>query len=143
MRFLLVVAAMAMAVLTTETTASEDPMAKYRGSDRPIVIFAPDRYDQRLVEQIGRFSIHRREFRDRDVIVIEVGGPFMRAEGRGLPHAPEMRERYDVSEDDFTVILIGKDGGEKLRVSEVTDPRVFYDLIDTMPMRQQEIEQGN
>lgn len=142
MRFI-ILATIFVAAWAVGPMASEDPMAKYRGSDRPIVIFAPDRYDQRLVEQIGRFSIHRREFRDRDVIVIEVGGPFMRAEGRGLPHAPLMRERYGIAEDDFTVVLIGKDGEEKLRVTEVTDPTVFYDLIDTMPMRQQELEQGN
>lgn len=132
--------AIAQIVAGAPSLASDDPLAKYVGSDRPIVIFAPDRYDPRLVEQIGRFSIHRREFRDRDVIVIEVGGPFMRAEGQGVPHAPVMRERYGIGDDDFAIVLIGKDGGEKLRVSQVTDPTVFYDLIDTMPLRQQEIE---
>lgn len=119
--------------------ADTDPLTKYIGSDRPIVIFAPDRYDQRLIQQIGRFSIHRREFRDRDVIVIEIGGPFMRAEGRGLPHGPMMRERFGIGQDEFAIVLLGKDGTEKHRLNAVSDAQVFYDLIDTMPLRRQEL----
>lgn len=130
----------AIAALLLATPAPADPMAPFLWSDRPVLIFAPDRYDARLVEQKGRFSMHRKEFRDRDITLIEIGGPFMRAKGEGVPHGPEIRARYGVPEDSFTIILVGKDGGEKLRLHEVTDPRVFYDLIDTMPMRRQEIE---
>lgn len=120
--------------------ALADPMEKYLWSDRPILIFAPDRTDPRLVEQMGRFSMHRKEFRDRDVKLISIGGVFMRVDGTGVPHGPALRERYGIADDDFTVILVGKDGAEKMRVTEVTDPQVFYALIDTMPMRQQEME---
>ena len=105
-------------------------MAAYLGEARPILIFAPDRYDSRLIEQKGRFAIHRREFRDRDVIVIEIGGPFMRAEGRGLPHGPDLRDRFGVADGDFAIVLVGKDGAEKLRIGEVTDPRAIFDAID-------------
>ena len=121
--------------------ASDDPMAAYLWKDRPIIVFAPSKYDERLLDQIGRFSMHRKEYRDRDVKVIRIGGVSMQVDGSGVPHAPVLREKYGVPRDQFAVILVGKDGGEKLRVSEPTDPRVFYDLIDTMPMRQEEIRQ--
>lgn len=120
--------------------ALADPMERFLGSDRPILIFAPDRGDARMVAQLGRFSMHRKEFRDRDVTLIQIGGVFMRVDGTGAPHGPALRERYGVPDDSFTVILVGKDGGEKMRTNEVTDPQVFYALIDTMPLRQQEIE---
>ena len=112
------------------TQAVAQPLAAYLGEARPILIFAPDRYDSRLIEQKGRFAIHRREFRDRDVIVIEIGGPFMRAEGRGLPHGPDLRDRFGVADGDFAIVLVGKDGAEKLRIGEVTDPRAIFDAID-------------
>lgn len=135
----LVAAALMFGLPTASIQATEDPMAQYLWSDRPILVFAPSTYDTRLLEQIGRFSMHRKEYRDRHIKVLQIAGVSMRSNGRPVPHAPAMRERYGVSMDEFVVILVGKDGGEKLRVSSVTDPRVFYDLIDTMPMRQQEM----
>ncbi len=118
--------------------ALADVMAQHLGKDRPILIFAPDRYDKRLIDQIGRFSMHRREFRDRDVKIIEIGGPFMRVDGRAIPNAPEVRARFGIADQDFTLILVGKDGMEKFRTSQITDPRLLYDLIDEMPLRTQE-----
>ncbi|MFK7945702.1 MAG: DUF4174 domain-containing protein [Paracoccaceae bacterium] len=132
-------AALMIAAAALPAGADNDPMEQFLWSDRPIIIFAPSKFDQRMLDQIGRFSMHRKEYRDRDIKVIQIGGVNMRSDGRPVPHAPEMRERYDVAEDEFTIILVGKDGGEKLRLHEVTDPRVFYDLIDSMPMRQQEM----
>ena len=42
---------------------------------------------------------------------------------------------------DFSVLLIGKDGGVKRRSTEVLDAWEFFDQIDTMPMRQREMSQ--
>lgn len=39
----------------------------------------------------------------------------------------------------FTVILVGRDGGEKYRSNEVTSARQFFVLIDAMPMRKTEM----
>jgi len=39
----------------------------------------------------------------------------------------------------FTVILIGKDKGEKLRSHQPVTTKKLFDLIDTMPMRKEEM----
>lgn len=39
----------------------------------------------------------------------------------------------------FTVILVGKDGGEKYRSNEVLPLKKLYAIIDAMPMRKQEM----
>lgn len=41
--------------------------------------------------------------------------------------------------DPFTVILVGRDGGEKYRSTEVTSTKQFFTLIDAMPMRKVEM----
>jgi len=43
----------------------------------------------------------------------------------------------------FQVLLIGKDGGVKLRSSEPVSMKDLFGLIDSMPMRQQEMESKN
>lgn len=50
-----------------------------------------------------------------------------------------LTDQYVIGENDFTVLLIGKDGGEKLRVNEVPDLRQIYSVIDGMPMRSREM----
>lgn len=41
----------------------------------------------------------------------------------------------------FQTVLVGKDGGVKARQSESLDIKAFFDEIDSMPMRQQEMQQ--
>jgi len=40
----------------------------------------------------------------------------------------------------FSVVLIGKDGGEKLRQSTPLAPAELFAIVDAMPMRQAEIK---
>lgn len=143
MRYLVAMAMTVVVLGLGGAVASDDPLAKYQWEARPILIFAPDRYDARLTDMKGRFSAHRREFRDRHVIVIEIGGPFMRAEARAMPHGPALRERFGVPQEEFAMILLGKDGEEKLRLDDVADPFVFYDLIDTLPPHESQAGQGD
>ncbi|MFZ4681470.1 MAG: DUF4174 domain-containing protein [Terrimicrobiaceae bacterium] len=45
-------------------------------------------------------------------------------------------------EGDFSVVLIGKDGGEKLRRNSVLSTRELFAIVDAMPMRRAEMERG-
>ncbi len=49
------------------------------------------------------------------------------------------RRRFHVRPNDFTVILIGKDGGEKLRSHQPVSLDILRSTIDAMPMRQEEM----
>lgn len=42
--------------------------------------------------------------------------------------------------DGFEAVLLGKDGGVKSRQREQLDVNAFFDAIDQMPMRQQEMQ---
>ena len=86
------------------------------------------------------------EFRDRDMILIEVyENARATLDGRELPEgtARELRQRYEVPEGETTLILVGKDGGEKLRTHDIADLEQVFVLIDTMPMRRNEMRQRN
>ena len=67
---------------------------------------------------------------DRDLIVFRV---FEDDEGKDL------RERFSPKPGGFTLILIGKDGGVKLRRENGADLQDIFDLIDGMPMRKAEM----
>ncbi len=113
-------------------------MAEYRWQARPVLVFAPEG-DRRLGEQAERFAADQAARRDRDIVLIEIDGRSAQADGQAVPGGVALRRRFGIPETEFAVILIGKDGGEKMRAAEVTDPQAFYDLIDTMPMRRDEM----
>jgi hypothetical protein len=49
-------------------------------------------------------------------------------------------KKYNVIPNQFTLLLIGKDGGEKLRSSKPVEIETIFQLIDSMPMRQAEMK---
>jgi hypothetical protein len=51
-----------------------------------------------------------------------------------------MRHRFKVEPDEFLVILIGKDGGEKLNNRTPVTVVQLERLIDSMPMRKSEMQ---
>jgi Domain of unknown function (DUF4174) len=78
---------------------------------------------------------------ERDVVVISVLKDIVSTRER--PAAPvsadDLRDAYDVLPHDFLVVLIGKDGGVKLRQDEPILAADLFALIDSMPMRKQEM----
>ena len=50
-----------------------------------------------------------------------------------------LSSEFGISPNSFSAVLIGKDGGEKLRVNDVPDLQTIYAVIDGMPMRGREM----
>ena len=89
-------------------------------------------------------SIRKHEVDDRDLVVFEIlGVRTSKREGIQLdPHtAASLRKRSDISPKAFSLILVGKDGGIKLRKNDPVKLEEIFRLIDSMPMRQDEMRQ--
>ena len=134
-------------------------MHRFQWNSRPLVIFAPSAENDDYVEQLRRLEDADRELADRDMVVIHaLGATGLSSAGAGrielFDTSPPRRETlspadveylqdtYDVGQQEYAVLLIGKDGGVKLRSDEpVTTVRLFS-LIDSMPMRRREIRES-
>lgn len=137
---------------TTPTEATEEPMDKDdrdpspladdAWEHRPVIVFAPSPESSTYTKQREVFESHRPGLDDRDIVIYRVFDD--RAEGPEGPlderAAEALRERFD-PEDEFTVILVGKDTTEKLRRAEVLGADELFSTIDAMPMRQREMQQ--
>ena len=94
-----------------------------------VVVGRPD--DPRVQAQTAMLARAQAALTERDVIV------------QSLSPEAARRDRVDLgvaSTTAFEVLLIGKDGGVKLRRRGPVDPAELSSLIDTMPMRQQEMK---
>jgi hypothetical protein len=117
---------------------------------RPILIFTPSEDVPSFQTQVNLLAAHAAELAERDVVFIaipyransqpfQVAGPMRQVSLTPLGES-EARQQFHVAHNSFTVIQLGKDGGEKLRDHVPIRFERLRDLIDSMPMRQQEMK---
>ncbi|MGB3351439.1 MAG: DUF4174 domain-containing protein [Mycobacterium sp.] len=134
-------------VLLTSTalgsaTAVAAELSDYLWERRPLLVFAPTDSDPRLVETLSRIEASRCDFVDRDMVVglvVTEGTSTLDGHVINADESQQLANEYAIGENAFSVLLIGKDGGEKLRVNEVPDLRTIYAVVDGMPMRSGEM----
>ncbi len=109
---------------------------------RPLLVFAPRPNDPQLEIQIRTLNEHAAEAQERDLVAI--GLPYQNPSPTPLQlssdEAEAARRKFHVAPTDFLVILIGKDGGAKLRSTKPLSMNKLSAAIDAMPMRQDEIK---
>jgi hypothetical protein len=108
---------------------------------RPLLIFAPSPNDPQLQIQLRRLHDNAQALSARNIVVIAIpyNSPSPTSAQLTDSAAQSARRRFNIAPTDFAVILIGKDGGEKLRSSKPLTLDKLIDTIDAMPMRQQEM----
>jgi hypothetical protein len=103
-----------------------------RWKKRVVLIYAPEGSEKQLDRQQELLRSHHSEMAARDVTQIVL---------RNGAENAKLVDRFKLSGRGFTLLLIGKDGGEKLRSHEVVAPERICRLIDSMPMRQEEMRE--
>ena len=97
-----------LAMTISTTTLADQP--------RRLYAYAPTASDPALIRQRARVDAARAGMAERDLVLIEVIGK--------RPH--------------FEAVLVGKDGGEKLRTNTPITPERLFETVDAMPLRLQE-----
>ncbi|MBK1669078.1 hypothetical protein CKO28_13650 [Rhodovibrio sodomensis] len=124
--------------------ASEAGMQRFQWQNRPLLIFAPAAGGPALRRQLEIAATHAEGWRDRDMVTIVVAGDRpVTVDGtraKDLANAA-LRQRYDVPEDRFAAILVGKDGTQKLRRDGLIPASKLFQTIDAMPMRRREMRE--
>ncbi len=116
---------------TIMTDTSTDPLASYVWNSRVLVVTAPSEADPQLVAQRQIYDEGRAGADERDlVLVVAIGDS---------PQASALRRRFGLS-GEFHVVLVGKDGSAKLASAKTVSADRLFALIDTMPMRRQEMQ---
>lgn len=117
----------------------------YSWKNRILLVFSSQEYIQ-FDQQLNLFSAHQSGMDERDLIVFEVlSDKVSQTQGKeyGQNAAEKLRKQYNVDKNDFTVILIGKDGTEKLRQQKVLSIDKLFATIDAMPMRRREMRNSD
>jgi|GEM_PF-600124 len=117
-------------------------LKSYQWKKRLLLVFAPAENSPAYQKQMQLFQAQQAAFSERDLLLVEIFTEGRsRASGKALDEADvaKVRSRFQVSPQDFRVILVGKDGTVKRTDSKPIEPKVIFNEIDAMPMRQQEM----
>jgi hypothetical protein len=121
-----------------------------RNCYRALLVFAPALDNAQLVQEFNQLKAAGPELQHRDLLYVPVV-----PEGHNQPipvtkvptarlsedELAAMRHRFEVQDGDFLVVLIGKDGGEKLHSATPVSAEQLERLIDSMPRRKSEARQ--
>ncbi|TCP71140.1 DUF4174 domain-containing protein [Sphingomonas sp. PP-CE-1G-424] len=121
-----------MPIFLAVALAASPTIAQMKWERRVLIVSASTAGDPALAEQrriLVGWKIHAAA---RDLTVVEIVGDTVR--GASDP-ASALRRKYHLPAS-FTAILIGKDGGEKLRSAKPFPAATLEATIDAMPMRQ-------
>ena len=114
-----------------------------RDHQRALLVFSNG--DNQLAEtQLNVAASHADGFRERDLLLVGLTGSNHAVPSALLAAADDAaaRKRFGIKTGEFTVILIGKDGGEKLRSHRPIPWEKLESTIDGMPMRQDEMQRS-
>lgn len=119
--------------LTTQTTL-EEKITSMVWKNRVIVVYSPTAQNEAYQRQKEWLDEVAKSLPERDLIVVDCV-----ANDASKADVIYLTKRFNHRPDRFGVWLIGKDGGLKLQSEKSLRPQQFFDLIDTMPMRQAEM----
>jgi len=118
--------ALALCAPLTAALADDNPLAAERWKTRPVVVVVPQAGDA-LLAQVRDMALY--------TVVAGQGSrndqPLEPARTRALLQALQLQ-----AQGPATFVLVGKDGGVKLRQGATVDLRQVFAEVDRMPMRQ-------
>ena len=113
--------------------AESDPLVPYRWKARVLVVLAADLDSPALAEQKRQIESLKGGAAERDLVLVQPPA--------GSAEAKALRTRFGLGDEAFQAVLVGKDGGAKLRATKPITARELMATIDAMPMRQDEMRQ--
>lgn len=120
-----------LAIVAVEATPPST-IATMKWHRRVLLVSAPSADDAALREQRRIIAGWKAEGDDRDLSMVEVVDDIVIG---ATDTAASLRQRYRLPASGFMAILIGKDGGAKLRSRSPVAAAVLETTIDAMPVR--------
>jgi hypothetical protein len=132
-----------MALMTfLQRDATSMDLKQFQWKHRLLLIFVMDENDPPFKKLQDEIIAQKAEVEDRDLLVfmiVERGLSRMNTTPLDSVTVDSIRKYYAVPHSIFRVILVGKDGGVKLKQDGTANLEEIFERIDAMPMRKNEM----
>ena len=146
MKVHVIIIAIFMALMTfVHRDATSMDLKQFQWKHRLLLIFAMDENDPPFKKLKDEIIAQKAEVENRDLLVFEIferGLSRMNTTPLDPVNVHSIRKHYAIPQSAFKVILIGKDGGIKLKKDDTANLELIFERIDAMPMRKNEMLMG-
>ena len=118
-------------------------LSKHTWENRLLLVVVKNTDDLEFQEQIGVLKNNQKGLKERKLIVYQITPEAYKEglfDGNVWNNSKVLFEQYGSKNKSLEIILIGLDGGIKLRQTEVLDIETLFSTIDKMPMRRSEMK---
>jgi|GEM_PF-3194080 len=110
-------------------------IAQHKGAQRVLMVFTPSLNNDDFQAQYEIFSVGAEGFTKRDLFTYNISEDnVFDQSGKtfGIDASEAMRKEYKVKFDEYTIIIIGKNGNELLRQNEPISLGDLFGMIDKL-----------
>jgi hypothetical protein len=133
---------MSVGLLGSVETRDVADLKQYQWKNRLLLLFSPSPGVSPYRALLRELQEQASGVRERDLLVFHVmeqGKSVIDSREIPATEARALRQRFGIEPGAFTVVLVGKDGGVKLKQPGKAALADIFGLIDSMPMRQHEM----
>ncbi|MEM6298506.1 MAG: DUF4174 domain-containing protein [Bacteroidota bacterium] len=134
-----IVSFLLMGWLWTQSVAGQTPshdfsLDQYRWKNRLLLVFFDTPEGKEAYQaQKQLFESKESELLERDLLIFD---------DQAVLKPYRQRFRLTHTQNDFSIVLVGKDGGQKAIYDGLTPLKRIFELIDQMPMRRAEMRKN-
>lgn len=131
-------------VFTSMTMLQAQDLSEHRWKDRLVLLLTDDLNNSELRKQQQALTGLKQELKDRKIVIYTVTPEFLYTslKEKKKNHNYTLYRKYKKGKASFQVVLLGLDGGVKLRENRAVESEELFGLIDRMPMRRAELRNG-
>ena len=118
-------------------------LSEFQWKKRLLFLFLPGSGSEAFSKLLADIDAQRAEIEDRDLVVFKIvdrGESTMDRAPLDPSSIQYLRKRFGVPANEFSTVLVGKDGSVKLQQRDAVPLSDIFQLIDSMPMRQNEMK---
>jgi len=124
-------------------------LKSHRWKDRVLLIQTSSELSDKYQKQLREFNDWGNELKERKLVIYTIVGDTYnvtnyqnKKSNKSWKSTDELFDDLIDKNDDFRVILLGLDGGIKLEKSTVLKRKELFNIIDSMPMRMNELRKN-
>lgn len=116
----------------------------HQWENRVLLIYTSEKNSEKLNKQLSILSKDKEGLAERKLIIYSfTENAYRKNFEKNWKESNSLFKKFVNKKDDFTVWLIGLDGGIKLKQNTILAKIQLFALIDGMPMRKREIKRKN
>lgn len=117
---------------------------KHQWKNRLLLIFSDDKSSELLKKQVETLSKERQGLQERKLKIYHFSNQsYIEDFSPNWKPSDIKTRKYFKEKENFKIVLIGLDGGIKLKQKEIISTQKLFTIIDGMPMRRAELNSKN